>query len=71
MTHDLEALRQEHDRLSAIMQEAAHNPDLAGTPGRKKIIIAHRLLTDLIAANGGTPELRAEVTRRLAELEKS
>lgn len=71
MTNDLEALRQEHDRLSAILQEAAYNPDLAGTPERKKIILTHRLLTDLIAANGGTPEMCAEVTRRLAEIEKS
>lgn len=66
MTHDLEALKKEHDRLSAIMQEASHNPELAGT--RPKVVIAHRLLTDLIAANGGTPEQRAEVMRRLTEI---
>lgn len=58
----IDDLRVEHDRLSAWLND---NTDKMGTPEHRKALLAHRLLTDLIALDGGTKEQRAYVWQQL------
>lgn len=40
-----------------------------GTPHFRKVSLAHRALTDLIAAGGGSPAYRVRIARRLLDIE--
>ena len=62
MFKDIEALIAELFRLNIWRSE---NLDKVGTPEFEKTTIAHKLVTDLIAADGGTDEQRAEAIRQL------
>lgn len=55
----------ELDDLSAWLKSNAL--EKAGTTEYRKKNEAHRLLTDLVARDGGTPEDRAYVMRKLSE----
>ncbi len=63
---DLDALQAEHDRVSAWLNE--NLLDKAGSAECRRLILAHRLLTDLLAADGGTPEMRAAAMRELTAI---
>ena len=53
--------------LAELNSWLTSNSELVGTPEFKKRSAAHKLLTDLIAEGGGTPEQRAAVIRKLNE----
>ncbi len=59
------SLRAEHHRLSSLMRRDAL--EKAGKPAFRKIVIAHRLVTDLLARDGGSSEERAYVFAKLNE----
>lgn len=60
----IESLRQKRDVIAHWLNT---NFDDAGTPQHRRFLIVHRLLTDLIDLEGGTPEQREYVMRKLNE----
>lgn len=62
---DLEKLEAKLSELAAWLHA---NRDRMGTPEFNKRTLVHRLLTDLVQVDGGTPEMRAAVMRRLTEI---
>lgn len=64
-TADIDALKAELATLSKWLE--ANALEKAGTAEYGKKNAAHRLLTDLVARDGGTPEDRAYVMRKLNE----
>lgn len=67
MTHPefIEAINHRRDQVAAWLKE--NFPAKAGTDECRKMLVAHRLLTDLIDLEGGTPEQREYVMRKLNE----
>lgn len=64
----LEALETKLAELATRMLDLAKQ-DKVATPEFREASAAHRLVKDLIDLEGGTPVQRAEVARRLAEME--
>lgn len=62
---DIAALRAKLDELTTYLLT---EPIQFGSIERRKALLAHRIITDLVRAGGGTPEQRAWVTRRLTEI---
>lgn len=61
----IEAPEIEHARLTAYLRE--HALTKPRPANYRKLILVHRLLTDLLDTGGGTPEQRAAVIRKLNE----
>ena len=62
---DLPALETARADLAAKIDNIEAYP--IGSPERRKIVVAHRLLTDLIERGGGTPEERRYVMQKINE----
>lgn len=60
---DLTALETVRADLAAKLKDTDAYP--IGSPERRRIVEAHRLLTDLIDRNGGTPEERRYVMQQI------
>ena len=66
MSEFMTALRVEHARLSAYLRD--HSQKHSGTLPYRQCVAAHRLLTDLIARDGGDVADRDCVKQKLVEI---
>lgn len=56
------------DHLALLTAWLLSHAEQSGAHNYQKKVIAHRLLTDLISANGGTSEQQFEIMRKLHEV---
>lgn len=63
---NIEALEAEHARLTKWMQD--NLLEKSGSAECRRLVLAHRILTDLLKADGGTPEQRAAAMRELTAI---